>query len=101
MQNTDSSFSFDDFDFVLPSRCAEKRAAVLAHLFLSKADRLTEEKIGLLDDVLVQVIERLPSGSVVKTGHEEPKRDFADFSKPDAQRLLRYWQVRAASARGA
>jgi hypothetical protein len=84
--SADSSFLFDDIDFVLPSRCAKKRAAMLrqvvTYLLLSEADRLYEEQIG----------------SAVKAGHEKPKRDFAKFSKPDARRLLRYWQIHKASA---
>jgi uncharacterized protein (DUF2336 family) len=44
---------------------------------------------------------KLPPGSVPKAGHEKLKVDFAKLSKPNAQRLLRFWQVREVSARSA
>jgi uncharacterized protein (DUF2336 family) len=44
---------------------------------------------------------KLPPGSIPKAGHEKLKIDFAQLSKPNAQRLLRFWQVREVSARSA
>jgi hypothetical protein len=44
---------------------------------------------------------KLPPGSVPKAGHERLKTDFAKLSKPNAQRLLRFWQIREASSRSA
>ena len=44
---------------------------------------------------------KLPPGSAPKIGHEKLKIEFAKLSKPNAQRLLRFWQVREASARSA
>jgi uncharacterized protein (DUF2336 family) len=44
---------------------------------------------------------KLPSGSAPKAGHEKLELDFNKLSKPNAQRLLRFWQVREVSARSA
>lgn len=44
---------------------------------------------------------KLPPGSPSKAGHEMLKTDFVKLSKPNAQRLLRFWQVREVSARSA
>ena len=44
---------------------------------------------------------KLPSGSAPKAGHEKLEIDFNKLSKPNAQRLLRFWQVREVSARSA
>jgi uncharacterized protein (DUF2336 family) len=44
---------------------------------------------------------KLPPGSAPKPGQEKLKIDFEKLSKPNAQRLLRFWQVRAVSARSA
>jgi hypothetical protein len=44
---------------------------------------------------------KLPAGSAPKPGHAKLKIDFAKLSKPNAQRLLRFWQVREISARSA
>jgi len=42
---------------------------------------------------------KLPPGSAPKMGHEILKSEFAKLSKTNAERLLRFWQVREASAR--
>jgi uncharacterized protein (DUF2336 family) len=44
---------------------------------------------------------KLPPGSATRPGHEKLKIDFAKLSKPNAQRLLRFWQVREVGARSA
>ena len=44
---------------------------------------------------------RLPRGSAPKAGLEKVKTDFDKLSKANAQRLLRFWQVREVSARSA
>jgi len=44
---------------------------------------------------------KLPPGSAPKAGHERLKIDFDKLSKPNAQRLLRFWQVREVSVRSA
>ena len=44
---------------------------------------------------------KLPPGSAPKAEHEKLKIDFAKLSKSNAQRLLRFWQVREVSARSA
>jgi len=44
---------------------------------------------------------KLPPGSAPKPGQAKLKIDFEKLSKPNAQRLLRFWQVRAVSARSA
>jgi hypothetical protein len=42
---------------------------------------------------------KLPPGSAPKVGHETLKSEFAKLSKTNAERVLRFWQVREASAR--
>jgi len=44
---------------------------------------------------------KLPTGSAPKPGQAKLKIDFEKLSKPNAQRLLRFWQVREVSARSA
>jgi uncharacterized protein (DUF2336 family) len=44
---------------------------------------------------------KLPPGSAPKPGHEALRTEFAKLSKSNAQRLLRFWQVREVSARSA
>jgi uncharacterized protein (DUF2336 family) len=53
------------------------------------------------DTVVAILATKLPPGSAPKAGHEKLKIDFANLSKPNAQRLLRFWQVREVSARSA
>jgi uncharacterized protein (DUF2336 family) len=60
---------FDDLDAALQSGSSEKRVAMLRHvtdLFLSEADRLNEEQIGVFDSVLVQLIERIETRTLAK-----------------------------------
>ena len=62
VQNAGSSTLFDDLDAALQSGSSQKRVAMLRQvtdLFLSEADRLNEEQIGVFDDVLVQLIDRI------------------------------------------
>lgn len=69
MQNADSSSLFDDLDAALKSGSSEKRVTMLRQvtdLFLSEANRLNEEQIGVFDDVLVQLIERIESRTLVE-----------------------------------
>lgn len=44
---------------------------------------------------------KLPPGSAPKPGQEKLRTDFEKLSKANAQRLLRFWQVREVSARSA
>jgi len=44
---------------------------------------------------------KLPPGAAAKVGHEKLKLEFGKLSKANAQRLLRFWQVRETSARSA
>ena len=69
MQNADNSSLFDDLDAALQSGSSEKRVTMLRQvtdLFLSEADRLSEEQIGVFDDVLVQLIERIETRTLVE-----------------------------------
>jgi uncharacterized protein (DUF2336 family) len=69
VQNADSSTLFDDLDAALQSGSSEKRIAMLrkvTNLFLSEANRLNEEQIGVFDDVLVQLIERIETRTLVE-----------------------------------
>jgi uncharacterized protein (DUF2336 family) len=69
VQNADSSSLFDDLDAALKSGSSEKRVTMLRQvtdLFLSEANRLNEEQIGVFDDVLVQLIERIESRTLVE-----------------------------------
>jgi uncharacterized protein (DUF2336 family) len=53
------------------------------------------------DTVSAIIATKLPPGSAMKAGHEKLKADFEKLSKSNAQRLLRFWQVREVSARSA
>jgi uncharacterized protein (DUF2336 family) len=69
VQKADSSSLFDDLDAALQSGSSEKRVAMLRQLtdlFLSEADRLNEEQIGVFDDVLVQLIERIETRTLAE-----------------------------------
>jgi uncharacterized protein (DUF2336 family) len=69
VQNADTSSVFDDLDAALQSGSSEKRVAMLrkvTNLFLSEANRLNEEQIGVFDDVLVQLIERIETRTLVE-----------------------------------
>lgn len=69
MQKDDTSSLFDDLDAALQSGSSEKRVAMLRQvtdLFLSEADRLNEEQIGIFDDVLVQLIERIETRTLAE-----------------------------------
>jgi uncharacterized protein (DUF2336 family) len=68
VQNADSSL-FDDLDVALQSGSSEKRVAMLRQvtdLFLSEADRLSEEQIGVFDGVLVQLIDRIETRTLAE-----------------------------------
>jgi uncharacterized protein (DUF2336 family) len=69
VQNADSLSLFDELDSALQSGASERRAAMLRQvtdLFLSEADRLTEEQIGVFDDVLVQLIARIEARTLAE-----------------------------------
>jgi len=69
VQKADSSSLFDDLDAALQSGSSEKRVAMLRQvtdLFLSKADRLNEEQIGVFDNVLVQLIQRIETRTLAE-----------------------------------
>jgi len=69
VQNADSSTLFDDLDAALQSGSSQKRVAMLRQvtdLFLSEADRLNEEQIGVFDDVLVQLIDRIEARTLAE-----------------------------------
>jgi len=69
VQNADSSSLFDDLDAALQSGSSEKRVAMLRQvtdLFLSEADRLNERQVGVFDNVLVQLIERIESRTLAE-----------------------------------
>jgi uncharacterized protein (DUF2336 family) len=69
VQNADSSSLFDDLDAALRSGASEKRVALLRQvtdLFLSEADRLNGKQIGVFDGVLVQLIERIETRTLVE-----------------------------------
>ena len=60
---------FDDLDAALQSGSSEKRVAMLRQvtdLFLSEANRLNEKQISVFDDVLVQLIERIETRTLVE-----------------------------------
>lgn len=69
MQKADTSCLFDELDAALQSGSSERRLAMLRQatdLFLFEADRLSEEQIGIFDDVLVQLIERIEARTLVE-----------------------------------
>ena len=60
---------FDDLDAALQSSSSEKRVGMLrkvTDLFLSEADRLSEEQVGVFDSVLIQLIERIETGTLAE-----------------------------------
>lgn len=60
---------FDDLDAALQSGSSEKRVAMLRQitdLFLTESDRLNEEQIGVFDDVLVQLTERIEARTLAE-----------------------------------
>jgi uncharacterized protein (DUF2336 family) len=64
-----SSSLFDDLDAALRSGSSEKRVAMLRQvtdLFLAEANRLNEEQVGVFDDVLVQLIERIETRTLAE-----------------------------------
>ena len=68
-RRTIASSLFDDLDAALQSGSSEKRVAMLRQvtdLFLSEADRLNEEQIGVFDGVLVQLIERIETRTLAE-----------------------------------
>jgi uncharacterized protein (DUF2336 family) len=69
VQKADSSDLFDELDAALQSGSSEKRLAMLRQvtdLFLNEADRLDKEQIGVFDIVLVQLIERIESRTLME-----------------------------------
>lgn len=69
MQKTDGASLLDDLDAALQSGSSEKRVAMLRQvtdLFLSEADHLNEEQIGVFDHVLVQLIERIETRALAE-----------------------------------
>ena len=69
VQNAGSSTLFDDLDAALQSGSSQKRVAMLRQvtdLFLSEADGLNEEQIGVFDDVLVQLIDRIEARTLAE-----------------------------------
>jgi hypothetical protein len=68
VQNAGSKSLFDDLDAALQGCSSEQRAAILRQLtdsLLSKADRLNEAQIGVLDGVLVQLAERIETRTML------------------------------------
>jgi hypothetical protein len=99
VQNNDSFSLFDDLDAALQSGSSEKRVAMFRQVtdrLLGEADRSNETQIGVFDNV--QLIERIESKTLAEI---RLKIDFERLSKSNAQRLLRFWQVREVSARSA
>jgi uncharacterized protein (DUF2336 family) len=69
VQKADNISLFDDLDAALRSGSAEKRVAMLRQvtdLFLSESDRLNEEQIGMFDNVLVQLIDRIETRTLAE-----------------------------------
>jgi uncharacterized protein (DUF2336 family) len=69
VQKADNFSLFDDLDAALQSGSPEKRVAMLRQvtdLFLNESDRLNEEQINVFDDVLVQLIERIETRTLVE-----------------------------------
>jgi len=90
VQNADSSL-FDDLDAALKGGSSEERGLLIP----CKAADCKWETVSAI------LASKLPPGSAPKPGQEKLKIDFEKLSKPNAQRLLRFWQVREVSARSA
>lgn len=60
---------FDDLESALRSGSSEQRVAMLrrmSDLLLSDVDRLNEQQIGVFDDVLVALIERIEARTLLE-----------------------------------
>lgn len=69
MQNADSPSLFDDLDATLKGGSSEGRVAMLRQvtdLLLGEADRLNETQIGVFDNVLGQLIERIETRTLAE-----------------------------------
>ena len=69
MQNAGISALFDDLDAALQSGSSENRMALLRRVtdtLLSEADRLNNAQVSVFDDVLVQLIERIETRTLVE-----------------------------------
>jgi hypothetical protein len=92
----------DELELAIQGGSAEKRLQTLRRvtdLFLGGADRFSDEPIGVFDDVLVHLINRIEAKALIElsarlcAGRQRPDRSHA------AQRMLRFWQVRETSLR--
>lgn len=69
MQKADSASLFDELDAALQSGSSDRRLGMLRQLtdlFLTEADRLSEEQVGVFDLVLVQLIDRIETRTLVE-----------------------------------
>jgi hypothetical protein len=115
VQHAGSSSLFDELDAALQSGSSEERVAMLRQvtdLFLSEADRLNEEQIGVFNNVLVQLIERIETRTLVEiSGRLAPvakalidltlnqaRHSGARFSENSLAALLKGREVSARSA---
>lgn len=97
MHNAESSSLFDELDAALQSGSSEKRVAMLRQitdLFLNEADRLNEEQIGVFDDVLVQLIERIEARTLAEIS--ERLGPIANAPIDLTRNLARHSEIRVA-----
>jgi uncharacterized protein (DUF2336 family) len=69
VQNSESSSLFFDLDAALQRGSSEKPAALLRQLtdlLPSEAERLDEEQIGVFDDLLLRLIEKIEAGTLIE-----------------------------------
>jgi hypothetical protein len=62
---------FDDLDAALQGGSPEKRAVMLRQitdLFPNEADRLNDQQVGVFDDVMVQLIDRIETRTLPEIG---------------------------------
>jgi hypothetical protein len=93
VRQADSSSAFDDLDAALQSGSSEKRVAMLRQVLLVPCKTAEYAREAVNASLALKL--------APKAEDEKTKTEFAKLSKPNARRLLRYWQVREISARSA
>ena len=100
VHNADSSSLFNDLDAALQSG-SENRVALprrVTNLFLSEADRLSEEQIGVFDGVPVQLIQRIEARTLMELSERLAPATRASFDL--TPNLARHSEIRIARPHG-
>ena len=88
---------FDDLDAALQGGSPEKRAVMLRQitdLFPNEADRLNDQQVGVFDDVMVQLIDRIETRTLPEIGEGRTRetqnrfRQVVEAQRPAAASIL-------------